>query len=352
MESWTLEEEILRSIRQWYFVLGLIILGAISGYLISYALPAPYRASADLYVGIDVVRVNEMEYLIPYAKTEPLNLDDYKNWQLKQVSDVITLDLVLDDTLKKLRELDPYWLDVSSNDFRKSIDIYWYDTGIWRLEVLNSDRDLAEQGVQTWLDTGHEKISEYLIISEKVFHIDSDLQILKDLISHQKSQINLTEAFLDSSQEWLSTFDSLPQGEVIPGELLDELGSWILAYRTRGDLWQVPMGEYPTNEQTVEFYQSWIDGARLDAQTVMTESTMQSDLLILERDEILPEYHQALDDSLGLSANIVLEKNSSKPEVTQLRSPSTNAIAGAGFGLLGWLVFAVLRITGKKDVQN
>ena len=85
---------------------------------------------------------------------------------------------------------------------------------------------------------------------------------------------------------------------------------------------------------------------------MMTESTIQSDLFILERDEILPEYHQALEDSLGLSANLVLEKNSSKPEVIQLRSQSTNAIAGAGFGLLGWLVFAVLRITGKKDVQN
>jgi len=36
MESWILKEEVLRSIRQWYLVLGLIILGTLSGYLLSY----------------------------------------------------------------------------------------------------------------------------------------------------------------------------------------------------------------------------------------------------------------------------------------------------------------------------
>jgi len=352
MNSWILKDEVLRSVRQWYFILGLIILGTISGYLISYVLPAPYRASADLYVGLDVARVNEMEYLIPSAKTEPLNLDDYKNWQLKQVSDVITLDLVLDSTLIELREIDPYWEDINTNDFRKSIDIYWYDAGIWRLEVLNLDRERAEQGVQVWLDTGQQKISDLLIISEQVFLIDLDLQILKDLISHQKSQINLTEAFLESSEEWLSRLDSLPKDNVIPGELLEELESWTLVYNTDSELWQVPMGEYPTNDQEVEFYESWLEDARLNAQTVMAESTKKHDFLILDRSEILPEYHEALNDSLGLSANLVLEKNSSKPDVTQLRSPATNAIAGAGLGLLVWIIYAILRITGKKDVQN
>ena len=48
-----------------------------------------YQATADMYVGIDVVRVNAMEYIIPLAKDEPLNLDDYKNWQLKQVADIL-----------------------------------------------------------------------------------------------------------------------------------------------------------------------------------------------------------------------------------------------------------------------
>jgi len=352
MESWILKEEVLRSIRQWYLVLGLIILGTLSGYLLSYILPAPYRASADLYVGIDVVRVNEMEYLITLAQTEPLNLDDYKNWQLKQVSDVITLDLVLKDTLTKLRELEPYWEDMSLSDFRKSIDIYWYDTGIWRLEVINPDHDRAELGVQTWLDTGQEKISEFLAISEQVFLIDSDLQILKDLLSHQKSQINLTSTFLESSNEWLSIFDTLPQNEALPESVKDELESWILVYRRDSELWQVPMGEYPTNDRVVESFRSWLENTQLDAQAVLKESTKQSELLVQERNEILPEYHEALDDSLGLSANIVLAKNSSRPEVSQLRSPSTNAIAGAGFGLLIWIIFAVVRITGKKDVKN
>ncbi len=100
---------------------------------LSYILPAPYRATADLYVGIDVTRVNEMEYLIPLAKTEPLNLDDYKNWQLKQVSSILSSDEVVLNTLEALGNPE----DLGS--FKKDIDLYWYDTGVWQLEVIKNE---------------------------------------------------------------------------------------------------------------------------------------------------------------------------------------------------------------------
>ena len=211
MDSWNLRNEFLRTIEQWYFVLGSILLGGLLGYVFTFLMPPQYQATADLYVGIDVVRVNEMEYLIPLAKEEPLNLDDYKNWQLKQLSDILYLDSVLDITLESLREQDPEWQGITSDILRKSTNIYWYDTGIWRLEVNHGNRNLAEMAVISWLETGYAKISDLLIASEEATVLDFDLQIIKKASAVQKAQIARLEAFLNSSDEWLSDLDALSQ---------------------------------------------------------------------------------------------------------------------------------------------
>ncbi|OQX61641.1 MAG: hypothetical protein B5M51_07480 [Anaerolinea sp. 4484_236] len=99
MQTWSFRDEILRMTRQWYVVLAFIIVGGLLGYGGTYLFPAPCRVTADLYVGIDVIRVGEMAHVIPLAEHEPLNLDDYKNWQLKQVADVVSSEKVLAKTL-------------------------------------------------------------------------------------------------------------------------------------------------------------------------------------------------------------------------------------------------------------
>jgi len=348
MDSWNLREEILRTLNQWYLVIGLIVLGGIAGYLVTFLLPAPYRATADLYVGINVTRVNEMEYLIPLAKTEPLNLDDYKNWQLKQVADILNLDMVLEDTLTSLREKDPYWQDISINEFKGAIDIYWYDAGIWRLEVVNQNRSRAKMAVQAWLNSGYAKISELLNISEVVFSLDGDLQILTDANTLNKKQITRLETFLDSSDGWLNTFASLSEEEPLPVDLRNELEDWVLVYRKKPELWQIPVGNYPQPDQSVSSYETWLSDAQVKAAAELKETQKQYDLLIKERENILPQYHQALEDSLGLSANIVLQENSSSPDVSQVRTTGTNSFVGAILGLLAWMILAVVRIRGAR----
>ena len=352
MDRWVLRDELLRSVKQWYLVLGFILVGGLVGYIVSYLLPPTFQATADLYVGIDVVRVNEMEYLIPLAAEEPLNLDDYKNWQLKQLSDILYLDLVMQKTLDTLQENNPAWQEVTLEDFKKSVDIYWYDTGIWRLEVENPDRSMAENAVKTWLDTGYAKITDLLSYADEAAILDSDLQIIKGASSIQKSQIARLKAFLDSSQEWLLELNTLSENEPLPEEKLIELQKWTLVYLSPPDMWQVPLGEFPTRNEQVKHYADWLEMVQLDAEISLEESQNQYEILIQDRNEILPEYHQALDDSLGLSANIVLQKNSSSPIISIPRSKGTDTISGASFGLILWLLFAVFRIKGQENDQD
>ena len=143
MDSWKFRDELLKSLNQWYLVLAFILLGALIGFVISYVVPAPYQAVSDIYIGIDVERVNQLEYIIPLAEEEPLNLDDYKNWQLTQVAGILTSDSVFNKTLSELRQMTSESDELTLRDLRKAADIYWYDTGVWRLEVVLPQKEQA-----------------------------------------------------------------------------------------------------------------------------------------------------------------------------------------------------------------
>jgi len=345
MESWSLREELLRIINKWYLALLFTILGGVLGLALSYVLPAPYRAIADLYVGIDVTRVNEMAYLIPLAKEEPLNLDDYKNWQLRQVSAILSSDAVLLNALEALDEPE----DLGS--FKKDLDLYWFDAGLWQLEVVKADRKEARKAVQAWLEAGHERIDGLLEISEVAAGLDAQLFALADEIGSLKTRTSKLASFQSAAEEWFSVFDARDQDRPLDDDLLTELNAWILVYRKNGQLWQVPVGNFPQPEDPIPGYMIWLEKANIAAEQDLKESLVQLSILEDEREKVLPEYHQALDDSLGLSANLVLQPLSSEVNVSQTRAAGEIVLGGGILGLLSWFVFAIIMIS-KRGKDN
>ena len=210
MDSWKLRDELLKAVSQWYLILGFILLGAIIGLALTYLMPAPYQAVTELYIGIDVERVLKLDYIIPLAEEEPLNLDDYKNWQLKQVADILKSDAVLNKTLDELHKNVPSLTDFTLQDIRKAIDIYWYDTGIWRLEVELPHKDQAVQVVDTWLETGHEKITELLQISKSGNAIDQEIWSLTLATSDLKKDRSRYQAISLGCSDWITTLEEVP----------------------------------------------------------------------------------------------------------------------------------------------
>jgi len=345
MESWSLREEILKIINKWYLVLLFTILGGVAGLALSYILPAPYRATADLYVGIDITRVNEMQYLIPIANTEPLNLDDYKNWQLKQVSSILSSDEVILNTLEALGKPE----DLGS--FKNDIDLYWYDTGVWQLEVIKLDKNEARKAVQAWLEEGYKKIERLLEISDVTARLDAQLFALADEIGSLKSRTSKLESFQNSAEEWQSLFSTQDQIQPLDDDLLTELNAWILVYRKSGQQWQIPVGDFPQPAAPVPHYVIWLENANILAEQDLQESLDQLSILEEDREKVLPEYHESLDDSLGLSANLILQPLSSNVEVNQTRATGESVLGGGILGLLAWFIIAIVNISlsGKEN---
>ena len=280
MQTWSFRDEVLRMTRQWYIVLAFIVVGGLLGYGGTYLFPAPYRVTADLYVGIDVIRVGEMAHVIPLAKHEPLNLDDYKNWQLKQVADVVSSEKVLIKTLESLRARDVYWNQLEIADLKALLDIYWYDAGTWQLEVIHPQAKYAAQVAETWRNMGYAHIEELLVSAERATALDAELQ---------SSNISIG----------------------IVEERIASLGEG----------------------------------------TALEEAQAELSVLTVQREEILEEYHQAQDDSLGLSANLFLEPNFEVSQGGRARSTGTVTLVSGGIGLLVWVLIAFLHAQRKENAN-
>lgn len=210
MKTWHFRDEILRMTGQWQIVLAFILAGGLVGFVGTYLYPAPYRATAELYVGIDVIRVGEMEHVILLEKHEPLNLEDYKNWKLNQVANIVSSPLIVKKTLSELQAEDEYWKQVDAEALMDRMDIYWYDAGDWRLEVVHPQAEYAAQAVDVWRDVSYAHLEELLVHAERATALDAELQSANTSIGIVEERIASLEegTDLEEAQEALLSLTS------------------------------------------------------------------------------------------------------------------------------------------------
>lgn len=349
MDSWKFRDELLKSLNQWYLILGLILLGALIGFVISYVVPAPYQAVSDIYIGIDVERVNQLEYIIPLAEEEPLNLDDYKNWQLTQVAGILTSDSILNKTLSDLSKTNSASDELTLQDLRKATDIYWYDTGIWRLEVVLPQKEQAVEVADAWLNAGYGELARLLTISKTGNAIDQEIWSINLAISELRLQRAKYLAISSSSTEWITKLGELSGDRPLGKEMYSEIKKWVQLHIETASFPLETFFNIPGESEPVETFTEWFLGIQESADNAIVQ--LESEKLILEkdRDEILPDFHQYLDDSLGLSANLVLLPNTTETEVRQIYSTGQYTIGGGLLGLFAWITLTAVRISSRKD---
>ena len=349
MDSWKIRDELLKSLNQWYLILAFILLGALVGYVISYIVPAPYQAVTEFYIGIDVERVNQLEYIIPLAEEEPLNLDDYKNWQLKQVADIMTSDSVLNKTLSELHQADSALTELTLQDLRKAIDMYWYDTGTWRLEVVLPQKEQTVEVVNTWMNVGHDEISRLLLISNAGNAIDNEIWSFNLAISEIRLQRVKYQAISASCADWISKLGEFSGNNQLDSDLYSEIEEWVQLQIDTASFSMDQFFDIPSEDESVDTFILWFTDKKTSAEKAIVQLNSEKLILEAEKDEILPEFHQYLEDSLGLSANLVLLPNTSETEVMKIYSTDRFTIGGCVLGFFAWILFTAVRISSRKE---
>ncbi len=344
MAEWTVRDKTMRLINRWYLIFLAFLISAGLAWGVMHLWPPQHKASTTVYIGIDINRVFDVSSMAAYAKTEPFNIDDYKNWQLSQVESIARSEQVANETLANLRDLNPYWENITPQEFQRLEDLDWWDMGTWRLTISESDPDRAEQAVQEWSSVFVDQVSNLVSKAKSAFELDGKLRAL----NHQQVQLETEISEFTIIEEKLRDFRSDIQGmeEDQPLEPLLRWQLWGLAagFADFTPMWTEVLEGFPDAEQTNSAYIGWIDDL---LPVLSTEKEIKQDSLYIleeEEDSLTDQFVEEIQKSSGLSPNLTIEKSSSKIHKSSGYPGAFVALLGGAMGVAAYLI-AFLLIT-------
>ncbi len=348
--EWSLRHEILLITQRWPWLVLFCILGASLGWLASLIWPTPYRATRELYVGLNAYRaINDLS-VSEYAGIKLVNANDYKNWQMSSLNSLIFMDEVIDHTLSDLQELDPYWKDISRDDFAQSLHVYWRNAGKWRLVAEHPDPIRAVEAVNAWqqvvVDTVHAAVSQ----SQEALLYELQLNSLaeqKNAVSQALDDLNNTIINLNIYQETLS---SRPEESLIDSSEHWQIWQQSVSIRSIID-WNAFLETFPIEGSQVNDYIEWLDQGILLLDQEINNQIHNLESIEQREYTAASQFSQASKLSLGLSASLDVDKiSNSRTLQTVTRPTGLLMLCGSFLALLSWLGIWISHVSVRGNV--
>jgi len=348
MKEWVVRDEILAAFHRWPVIVIFALAGAVAALVVSYLWPAPYRANIEISVELNPYRILDDQYLPAFTNAEFRNVDDYKHWQMLQLSIAVMSDQYMMETLERLREIDPYWESIDPQSLRNTLNAEWRNAGLWLLSA-NADTQLrSADAVDTWRDVIIDLTRDAVASSQALFDLELTLRSLNDqLVENQ-----LQTAVLDDLLQRLRDFSIVLIDQEPDAPISIQIHQDLFALATQ--LANILPGEqhillgFPDNNSPAGDYLIWIEQMRLLVEDRIRSLQVENDLLVAEISSVSSQWEAALQEGQGLAATLTLEnRKNTQPEVRQLRSYGLAALIGSMVGLLVWIVVFLVKITRK-----
>jgi hypothetical protein len=350
MKYWTLRDEIYNSLHRWPSMVVFFALGCILGWVFSLLLPSTYRATAQIYVGLNPYRAYSDSRWLALAKPKYSNIDDYKNWQMSELESAIYLNEILQETLEKLREDDPYWQQVEIQELRIILGAEWRSAGTWSLVAEASSPERAEQAVRAWSEIALIRVQDAVLSAQRTAMIDEELQsVIEELL-----QVRTRKETLKTSQDALKEWVDFVQGPA-KNEPLDPIERWKVESIAAGAAqftpgWMALLDEQPDENAPPEAYIEWIDQISTAIDNELSLLEPRSKRLNAERSLLESQYSQVSKSSLGLSPNLVIEGLQNIPP-KRLKPTGNLVLIGGIIGLSSWIFLQLVIISRSKPEQ-
>ena len=340
MNTWNLRTEILSATHRWYWVVASVLLGALLGWLVSLIWPAPYRATQDIYVGLNAHRATRDLYLADVGLQQFRNLDDFKNWQMEQLNSLAVSDSFMTETLIRLRLADESWQEVDLPELRTMLSIAWRNTGDWHFSAQADSSGQAKQAVSVWSQVVIEEVALGVESAREMVAIDSRMQANSDELVDLESRLILlqeTQTALDRWQIWL---EAEPVDQPLPPLAHGSLFSLVTNAANWNMGWLTILESAPPSGSLPVDYLVWLVQVRVLLEAEMAAIPAQIEALIREYEVLTLKYAKVADGNRGLSGNMEVGQIRSEPsQITQIRPTGALVLIGS---LLGFLVLGII----------
>jgi hypothetical protein len=356
LSEWSVREEIYAATQRWYLVMLFCLLGSLLGWAVVQAWPSPHRVSKELFVGLNVYQAGDDRSAREHSGLPLTNANDYKNWQMASLNTIIYTQPVLDDTLQRLRNQDPYWNSVEGEELAGMLHAYWRNAGKWRLVAEHTNPMYATEAVILWQDAIVAQVHASVAAAQEALQYDLQMQATAGAQTGAADRVALLTETQGRLEELRVGLTNRKANEA-PDEPLRMQVWQAAAPVVESESGQLLEESYPALGEPASAYVDWIEQVQpvLDGELAGAHWQFQTHS---QRYEVLAEqYAQAARDSLGLSAELLVQKISDRRlDAEQVRPTGQAMLVGAALGLivwfLGWLVRPALRAARSAQSQT
>ncbi|MGB7096303.1 MAG: hypothetical protein WBD62_16790 [Anaerolineales bacterium] len=349
MNEWVLRNEILAALHRWPVIVVFSLAGAMVAMVATFFWPSPYRANVEISVELNPYRILDDQYLPAFTNAEFRNIDDYKHWQMLQLSIVVLSDPYLSETLNRLREIDPYWDSIDQQDLRQMLEAEWRNAGLWLLSANADTQARAADAVETWREVILNLTQDTIASSQDLFSLELTLRSLNDQLVENQLHTAVLEDSLLILGDYANEFYAQEQDALTSNQVHQELFAIAtqLAELLPGD--QQVIINFPEQDSLAGDYLTWIEQTIPQVKDQIRSLQMENDLLIEEISNVSSQWEASLQEAQGLAATLRLENRlNTQPEVRQIRSYGLAALIGSMVGLLLWIVVFLVQVTRKE----
>ena len=350
MEEWSLYEEILAITHRWPVILAFCLVGGLLGWGASLLWPSPYRATTELYVGLNTYRALQDRNAVAFANGFVFtNPDDYKNWQMADLNTVVLMDRVVKDTLNRLRERDSYWQNVPVSELYDMLHVYWRNAGKWRLVAENRDPKRAAQAASAWQEAVIERVDSAVSNAQETLMLDIQIQSLSAAETQPSQRAAQLKQIQTNLEDWQKQAKQWPQDQAVDPAEQWQVRSWAVQAAEYDPVWKELLEAMPPAGALPKDYYAWLEQARASLNSELDSLQVQIRELQRQRQSASEQYQTASKKSLGLSPNLEVEKVSDRPpELSANRPTGLLILVGAVIGLMAWIILWLARISLRK----
>jgi hypothetical protein len=346
--TWTLRDAVYEAFNQWPKLVLLFVLGAAVGWGVGQLVPPDYRATAHIYVGFNPYKVYEDSRFEARANPRYSDIDDYKNYQMSQLDELMNRDETLDATLAKLRQQDSQWEKVDLNQLRAMLATEWRAAGQWGLTATHKNPEQAAQAARAWSEVAFDTTRQAIELAEKAIILDETLGPLykqKTLAETRQAELLILQKAL---REQIQSVRQAPPDQPLAIGMRWTILGLTTRLATYSPTWISLLQEQPSAQAQPQEYTGWIEQLLTYIDSELSVLSQQIAGLDTRLTQMQQEYDTLYEATLGLSQNIIIE-NTDFVEPYKIHNPSLIMLLGGLVGGCVWFFLQLIAIANRRS---
>jgi hypothetical protein len=226
--------------------------------------------------------------------------------------------------------------------------VYWRNVGSWHLAAKHREEIHASQATSAWGDVILERVNYAVDAARESMLLDLQIRAAVAAQAQATAQAATYISHRDVLEGWRTQISVLAADQPLEDTAHTQLWDAAEGINTTTNA-ALPLETFPPLGADGAAYLAWLDRGILRLNLQVQEAQAQVEALNASLDDLAAQYDEALQESMGISANLIVEDVSDRaPLISTQRPTGLFVFIGALLGLIAWAMIWIAQIAQRN----